>query len=376
MMDDNLNHSKEELFHKVWKALYEDGDTTDSSVGRVIDRMHHIIQNSSLDEEKAFEKLQEKTQTAANRRKIILKRWMKYAAVILLPLGCVVAGYWFWSQDDKDSLSNVAYVRPETAVILTLASGEEVQLDRKHFGNFRSTDMVNICQDSITGLFYEARDYQNATTRYNMLSVPIAAEYQLTLSDGTKVYMNADSRLKYPEVFVGGERTVYLEGEAYFEVAKDLERPFKVVAKNVEVNVLGTHFNVNAYPENRHVVTTLAEGRVEVDNGVEQRILNPGKQAIASESDIEVKNVDVQEYISWKDGLFMFHSMTLENVMMQVYRWYGMKPIFVNDDLRTEVFTGIINKNVSVEKLFQVIEKVVDVRFVVENNNEVSIYKK
>ena len=133
---------------------------------------------------------------------------------------------------------------------------------------------------------------------------------------------------------------------------------------------------MNSYPENRHVVTTLAEGRVEVDNGVEQRILNPGKQAIASESDIEVKNVDVQEYISWKDGLFMFHSMTLENVMMQVYRWYGMKPIFVNDDLRTEVFTGIINKNVSVEKLFQVIEKVVDVRFVVENNNEVSIYKK
>lgn len=375
-MNENSNHNKEKLFHKVWKALYEGSDMQDPSVREVIDRMHQIIQIPSLDEEKSFRKLSSSLQIVNNHRKFLLKSWIKYVAAVLLPLGCVICSYWFWNQDIKNSQHHAAYVRPDSAVILTLASGEEIQLDRNYSGNFRSTDVVNISQDSVEGLFYEARNNQNVEIRYNILSVPIAAEYRLKLSDGTVVYMNADSRLKYPEIFVGGDRTVYLEGEAYFEVAKDSKRPFKVVVKNVSVNVLGTHFNVNAYPENKHVVTTLAEGKVRVDNGVVQKILKPGNQAIASDSNMEVKDVDVREYTSWKNGLFMFHGMTLENVMMQVYRWYGIKPVFVHEELRTVTFTGIINKNVSVEKLFEVIEKVVDVCFVLGDNNEVSIYKK
>lgn len=375
-MGENSNHSKEKLFYKVWKALYEDGDADDPSVRMVIDRMHRIVQIPSLDEEKSFSELQKRTQMTVRHHRILLKRWMKYAVAILLPLGCIVASYCFWNQNNRTNQTYIAYVRPKTEVTLTLASGEEVQLDRNFSGDFCSTDMVNISQDSVDGLFYEARDYQNVEIRYNILSVPIAAEYRLKLSDGTIVYLNSDSRLRYPEVFVETERTVYLEGEGYFEVAKDTERPFKVVAKNVEVNVLGTHFNVNAYPESKHVVTTLTEGKVSVNNGIEQQILNPGRQAIASDTEMEVRDVDVREYISWKDGLFMFHSMTLEDVMKQVYRWYGMKPVFVNEELRREVFTGVINKNIAVEKLFQVIEKVVDVRFVIGNDNEVSIYKK
>ena len=244
-------------------------------------------------------------------------------------------------------------------------------------GEVLVTESVAIRLDSTQGLSYEAQGHAGeAEVRYNVLDVPVAADYRLHLSDGSVVYLNADSRLRYPETFTGGERKVYLEGEAYFEVAKDASRPFKVVARGVEVNVLGTHFNVNAYPEHTDVVTTLAEGKVQVAGGASQAVLVPGEQAIASPEGMEVRKVDVQAYTSWKDGVFVFRSMPLEEIMEQVYRWYGVEAVFFNESVRTETFTGIINRSMSAEEFFRVIEKVVDVRFTMNKGNRVAITAK
>lgn len=341
-----------------------------------IDRMYGAVKVPELDTERAFSQVLRRI--AVNRRKgrIVFRRAMKYAAAILLPLGCVFGGYFLWKGAGSGQEEAVAYVRPRNAVTLTLASGEKVALDGKRSGDFLVTDAVAIRQDSLSGLSYEVRVAGGAEVRYNTLDIPVAAVYRLQMSDGTVVYLNSDSRLKYPEVFAGKERRVYLEGEAYFEVAKDAGRPFRVVAGGVEVNVLGTHFNVNAYPERKDVETTLAEGKVRVVDGGREVVLSPGEQAVASADALEVREVDVREYTSWKDGLFMFSRMPLEEVMMQVYRWYGIQAAFFNEEVRAETFTGVIDKNMPAEELFRVIEKVVDVRFTLGKDNQVVITAK
>ena len=188
--------------------------------------------------------------------------------------------------------------------------------------------------------------------------------------------MNAGTTLRYPERFREGSREIYLIGEAYLEVAHDAENPFVVKTNDMDICVLGTTFNVNAYPEHADVVTTLAEGKVQVAGVASQAVLVPGEQAIASPEGMEVRKVDVQAYTSWKDGVFVFRSMPLEEIMEQVYRWYGVEAVFFNESVRTETFTGIINRSMSAEEFFRVIEKVVDVRFTMNKGNRVAITAK
>lgn len=365
---------KEELFRKVWRVLNggeEAGD--DREVRGVVERMFRVAEMPALEEEKVWALVEQRI--GANRRRRMWRRLVGYAAAVMVPLCGAVAGYLWWTGGEHWEEPS-AWERPQNAVVLTLASGERVALDRRHSGEFLVTDAVAIRQDSSRGLAYERRGERTAELKYNVLDVPVATEYRLEMADGSVVYLNADSRLKYPEVFTGGERKVYLEGEAYFEVAKDESLPFTVVAKGVEVRVLGTHFNVNAYPEKAQVTTTLVEGRVEVSSGERHAVLSPGVQAVASERELELQEVDVREYVGWKDGLFVFSRMPLEEIMRQVYRWYGLEAVFFQEEARRMTFTGVINKAMAAEELFQVIEKVVDVRFTIGKDNRVVITPK
>lgn len=377
-MDTNRENTEEELFRKVWAALYEEVDKDELQVREVIDRMYRVVREPELDMEEMFDKVQRGIGTVKNKERRLWWNVIKYAAAVVLSLGLGAAGYFLWNGGGNERQRQVeGYMRPQNAVMLTLAFGEKIAVDEKQLEKALTTDAVTIRRDSIEGLVYEVSGRKNiAAERFNILEVPVAAEYQLRLSDGSVVYLNSDSRLKYPEVFTGNERKVYLEGEAYFEVAKDNEHPFKVMAQGVEVNVLGTHFNVNAYPERTDVVTTLVEGKVRVERGTRQIVLVPGEQAVASAESLEVKEVDVREYIAWKDGLFMFSRMSLEEIMRQVYRWYGVETVFSDETVRTMTFTGVIDKSMPLEKLFEVIETVVDVRFVMDENNQVVITAK
>jgi len=190
----------------------------------------------------------------------------------------------------------------------------------------------------------------------------------LTLSDGSKVWLNAASSLRYPASFVGNERKVELTGEGYFEVAKNASMPFKVnVAGKGEVEVLGTYFNINSYADEATINTTLLEGKVKVSALNNQQTLSPGQQAqIAGDGQINLnKNVNVEAVMAWKNGKFIFENADIKSVMRQVEKWYDVEIVF-NGNITTEEFVGIISRNVNVSQILKMLEKTGTVKFEIE----------
>lgn len=183
---------------------------------------------------------------------------------------------------------------------------------------------------------------------YNTLEVPRGGEYDLVLEDGTRVWLNADSRLKYPVVFPGSERRVMLEGEAYFEVARDTNRPFLVETGVQSLRVLGTAFNVCAYPDEPDIYTTLVHGSVALSTGGQghECVLVPGEQAVCHvhNGSFTVGKVDVSQVAAWKKGLFVFENQNLEQIMLKLARWYNVTVFFRNEAAKTIEFRGNLPK--------------------------------
>lgn len=357
----------DELFEKIWKILYSEEDTQeeqrDPEVRRVIQRMYKITNTPEPDYGEMWKRVH-------GGRKTIYKRVLQYAAVIALPFLLFSGAFFLW-QEKSDSVPTAQQSeRPKNAIRLTLSTGEVLNLRDIQKEEIIKDKAAEFWQDS-SKLVYERKVIADTIVQYNTIEVPVAADYCLQLSDGTMVYLNSESKLKYPAVFAGNERKVYLDGEAYFEVAKDINHPFKVEVRKMEVEVLGTHFNINAYAEKKAVQTTLVEGKVRVSNGIGNVVLRPGEQALCTDKGIRVEEVNVQEFVSWKDGLFIFNRMPLEEIMVQVERWYGVKATFFNEEIKSYTFTGMIDKNLPVVETFKVIQKVVDVRFTLTGDNVV-----
>ena len=229
--------------------------------------------------------------------------------------------------------------------------------------------MVTILNDSVDGLYYTTLETHDEPLKeeYNSLKIPVGGFYKLVLSDGTKVWLNADSELKYPVRFVGGKREVYLKGEGYFQVSKDSCRQFIVHLQNSEITVLGTAFNVSAYEDEAHVYTTLEEGRVVFySRQNKQRILlKPGMQ-----SDMEVatgktvvSEVDPSLYSAWIEGRFVFQSLDLESILRQLQRWYDFELFYADPDVKEMHFTIDILKYEEISKVLNLMERVNKVKF-------------
>lgn len=375
-MSEPLKDRQETLLRKLWELLTSEGREAeylqDAEVREAIRRMYRVAKMPEGDYPLFWENIREKIQgrQAAERR--VWHRILRYAAIVTFPLLCAGVAWHLWRPVEKaPEPALAAYVRPQHGILLTLADGQTLDLREQKSGEVWQSGTVAVRQDSFQGLTYEKRAVGKVA--FHTLEIPVAADYRLRLSDGTVVYLNSETKLKYPEVFGREERKVYLEGEAYFEVAENPEQPFRVMVNDMEVEVLGTHFNVNAYPGQKGVATTLAQGKVRVKDRGREVVLIPGQQAMASPEGLEVREVDVQEYLSWKDGLFIFRRMPLSEIMVQVYRWYGIESEFSDARLRELTFTGVINKNLSAEDLFRIIGKVVDVRFTMEDKNRVRI---
>ena len=166
------------------------------------------------------------------------------------------------------------------------------------------------------------------TLEYNTLSVPRKGHYKLTLPDGSKVWLNAESPIVFPTNFNGIERRVVVTGETYFEVVKDKTKPFRVVADDMTVEALGTQFNINAYPNESMLAATLAEGSLLVAKGKDENILKPGQQAQTSDNHFTIAEVDPTDITAWKNNEFKFHNTSLESIMRQVERWYDCEVYF------------------------------------------------
>ena len=206
-----------------------------------------------------------------------------------------------------------------------------------------------------------------AILMYNELIVPIAGECYITLDDGTRVWMNADSKLKYPVKFLGDERKVFLEGEAYFEVVKDA-KPFIVSTQLGDIQVLGTSFDVKAYREEEKMYATLVTGKV-CFQGQEKMEINPGEQVMAtSDGKVEKRTVNIDEYIGWKNGVYIFKDQPLERIMNDLSRWYDVSVFYQNPAVRKITFTGNLKRYDRINTFMEVLQRTGDVRYKISGN--------
>jgi len=206
----------------------------------------------------------------------------------------------------------------------------------------------------------------------NIIQVPRGGEYELILPDGTHVWLNSDSELSFPLQFDSTKREVSLSGEAYFDVTKDPQKPFTVkLTGGIEVKVLGTQFNVQAYPDEKTIETTLCEGSVNVSDGTKETTLTPSLQAVYSKTDksITTRKVDIRLYTSWKKGLFVFENKPLEEIMTTLSRWYNINVFYTNQTVKTYHFTGDLERYGDFRKALGMIEKATSIRFVINGNN-------
>lgn len=207
---------------------------------------------------------------------------------------------------------------------------------------------------------------------FNRISVPKGGEYKVVLTDGTAVWLNSDSYLQYPLRFTGGKRRVFLEGEAYFEVAHDAGKPFIVETGGQKLTVLGTSFNISAYTDDARTLTTLVTGSVSVVNkaSLEERMLVPGQQArLDGKTDLfEIAGVDVGQVLGWKNGLFVFDDQDLWQVMQKLARWYDVEVVFGNEEAKSIVFQGNLPRYNDLGTLLKTIEKISPATFEIKGN--------
>lgn len=297
-------------------------------------------------------------------------RWSIAASIILLVglfVGRTISGVRDIHEEQELAKS---VMQPGTSkAILMMADGKEVVLEQGQNLNILLNERVRVATSS-QGIVYEEHGKGMVTEEYNKLTTPVGGEYSLVLSDGTKVFLNADSELKYPVEFSDGKRIVDLKGEAYFEVHKDSLRPFIVRMNGAEVTVLGTSFNVNTYGDDGQIYTTLVNGSVRVASmkNKQEEMLKPGMQSVMNVQSglLTVREVDVEPYVAWREGRFVFRAMTLDLIMRQLQRWYDFEVFYQNSELKDYEFRGVIKRDMDLDKVLSVIKATTNVDFEVK----------
>ncbi len=256
---------------------------------------------------------------------------------------------------------------------LTLANGQKILINDALTGSIASQAGVKISKAANGQIIYEVTDQHSARLEYNTLSTTQGEQTQVLLPDGSVVFLNAASSLRYPTSFAKQtNRKVSLKGEGYFEIFKDKAHPFIVATDRQEVKVLGTHFNIYAYGDEKNTLTTLLEGSIQINNGT---VLKPGQQADLRQSgSLEVRDVESADAIAWKDGIFIFEE-DLGSIMRKVSRWYNVKVEYQDEHLKALTFGGRISRFDNVSQVFRLLQKAGDVRFKIEGRN-VTVMKK
>lgn len=257
--------------------------------------------------------------------------------------------------------------------VLTLSSGNVINLEELKDGKVADEGDVTVTKNQsgqLTYLFNAVAAGKNIKKRlFNTLTTPRGGQYQLNLPDGSKVWLNAASSLKFPSTFSGlSQRKVELSGEAYFEIAKNQGVPFVVVSNKQEVEVLGTHFNINAYTDESDTRTVLLEGSVKVTDLLDRKdvLLKPGQEAVLGLSAIKVQEADLDKAIDWKSGKFIFKNESLESIMRKVARWYDVEIIYMGHVPKQETFSGTVSRFDNVEKVLRRLELTGEVSFKID----------
>jgi transmembrane sensor len=312
---------------------------------------------------KVWTRLQEEA-----KPKAIIKMWPSIAAAVILLL-VSVGSYIYLTKSKPQQISYSNDVAPGgNKAILTLADGRKISLTDTKVGNLAQQAGTNIIKTADGELTYRNLDgsvTNDTNTPYNKIEIPFGGQYQVNLPDGTRIWLNAGSSLRYPTRFSVKERKVELSGEAYFEVAKNKALPFRVLTGKQVVEVLGTHFNVKAYIDESAVKTTLLEGSIKVTENQSSvsKLLKPGQQSVLANNNLKISEADTEEAIAWKNGLFLFNDQNLDEIMLQVSRWYGVTVIFNDSSIKKQIFSGSISRFQNISQLLEVLESTGSVHF-------------
>lgn len=344
-------------------------DDTHRQIYRTICKSQSI--NDSLSKFEEFdvnEGYQRFQASIGKKNRIKYRMWMATAAAVMVFLAVSVTIY-VVTRKEGQPIKLASTHRTDIApggnrATLTLADGRTITLDEARDGIVIGSGAITYRDGNPLAEVTGNGEDRGATT-FLELSTPKGGTYQITLSDGTQVWLNAGSTLKYPPRFSDAERTVELTGEAYFSVVKDTKKPFKVVSAGQEIQVLGTEFNVSAYPDDPEIKTTLVEGKVRLslagelsgaavgnDKYVE---LVPGEQGIIRGENLTKANVDTEPYTAWKAGYFYFKKTPVEEILRQAARWYDVEVVY-QDGVPYETFSGDIKRNVSLRGLLDILQ--------------------
>ena len=302
---------------------------------------------------------------ANHKSALSIYSWLGLAAALIL---FAAAGAYFIINTKSTQVDYTRHKKQDlipgsNKAVLTLAGGRTVILNDASKGSIASEGAVAISKAGEGKVVYNSAGttstQKNYLVAFNTLTTPRGGQYSVTLSDGTKVWLNAASSIKFPTVFNGNSREVEITGEAYFEVAHNAAKPFRVISNNQKIEVLGTHFDVNAYADESDIKTTLFEGKVKVSTKNKNATLYPGQQAQIKTADAEAAIAvntlqHAEETIAWKNGFFEFNQSDVQTIMRQVARWYDVE-ITYTGQIPDKTFSGTIARNVNASQLLEIL---------------------
>jgi transmembrane sensor len=298
---------------------------------------------------------------APKAKMVYLKRWAVAAAIVLL----VGAEYYLATRKPDNKLTPEIAASAEriepggNKAILTLGDGKRIDVGDASNGELAVQGKTKIRKSDNGRLMYTARDIAGQEVVMNTLTTPRGGIFQVALPDGTQVWLNAGSSIRYPTAFTGKQRQISITGEAYFEVAKDKTKPFEVRVNDMRIEVLGTHFNVNAYDNEDNRKTTLLEGSIELINGPYHSLLKPGQQAQSGKNDkiTVLQPEDMLQTIAWKNGFFNFTNADLPTILRQLERWYDIEVRF-EGPVPQRRFQGELPRNLRLDEILKVLKGV------------------
>lgn len=303
-----------------------------------------------INKEKAWRKVR-----PMKKKRMSVYRVLGYAAMFVLPLGIALSFLLREKQDEKITYTHSVVLPGKKMATLTLSTGQQVALTDT-LPRLKEKGMIISHSDEKALVYSQVQDTVPAEIAYNTVTVPRGGEYKLTLSDGTIVWLNSDSYIRYPVMFSGDTRQVELRGEAYFEVAKNIEKPFIVRMREYNIRVTGTQFNARGY-SSEETATTLVSGSVQIEKGKSTNKLVPGQQAVLKNGQVQVREVNVESLIAWRDGVFSFSQCRLESILEELARWYDVDVFYMNQQVKDYHFSAWFMRSSSISEVIAILEK-------------------
>lgn len=373
---DSVSNSEHEAFYSWLTTL------SSNQYQRILEEYEKVLGEVSFEEEvdplllqRIKHKIEDHERILKSKEKKVFS-WVSIAASILIISSVAL----FLKNDAVEDLASLSFeqrlsndISPgKNQAYLELADGSVIALDEFAPDKIWEESGVMVKKTEEGQLLYDFEGKSNALSKaptYHTISTPKGGEYQLILPDGTKVWLNASSRLKFPTIFNGDDRSVELSGEAYFDVVSNRQKPFIITTGKESIKVLGTEFNISSYADEEISKTTLLEGKVEVTpllNKSALKILKPGEQSLIKGNSIQVMKADLDEAVAWKNGEFMFNRESIESVMRKVARWYDVEVVY-NQPIGNEVkIWGSVSRFENISEMLKFIERTKVAYFKVE----------